>query len=474
MHAGWSCATCARPNHDDAAFCGGCGAARPPASAFCIACGFQLEPAQTFCTSCGQQVPAAAGAPAIPAGHASEQTLIAASAPSAAMPPPESSASPTSGGLSPRHRGAAIAIAAVTAGIAVAAGAGALLTRGSSDSSSKAQAQTAATTPAAVTTAAAIAATTAVTPAAVEPAPASQQLPPVLAPVAAAQASLELALRTAAVTSDGLTAIRQRAQALSAAATTAQAEIAALQLPVADAQLAGQVTAALSDQREYADEIAATPVSPLKVPDGSMASLAAAAQRASADYAGLGVALPNPAMVVTPALFDRLASRIAALKGADTDLRSFVARIARLLETSSAGRSEIRSTVARTAACHLAPADAGSRIDAVAANRQSVLGQLAAIDTPTTATERIADALRTAMSHSAAADRHFANWVRNEAGWYYTAPVGCRGGTLPFDSEHDAAMAESARANTAKARFTSLYNPLARRFHHRTWQASSI
>ena len=295
-----------------------------------------------------------------------------------------------------------------------------------------------------------------------------------LAPVVAAQTSLELALRTAAVTPDGLTAIRQRAQALSAAATTAQAEIAALQLPVADAQLAGQVTAALSEQRQYADEIAATPVSPVNVPDGAMASLAAAAQRTSESDAGIGVALPNSAMVVTPALFDRLASRIAALKGADTDLRSFVAKIARLLETSSEGRSEITSTVARTEACRLVPTEAGSRIDGVASNRQSVLDQLAAIDAPTSATERIADALRDAMSHSASADRHFADWVRNEAGWYYTFPVGCLGGTMPFDSDHDAAMAESARANTAKARFTSLYNPLARRFHHRTWQASSI
>jgi hypothetical protein len=45
---------------------------------------------------------------------------------------------------------------------------------------------------------------------------------------------------------------------------------------------------------------------------------------------------------------------------------------------------------------------------------------------------------------------------------------------MPFDSEHDAAMAESARANVATQRFTNLYNPLARRSNHGTWRASSI
>jgi hypothetical protein len=370
----------------------------------------------------------------------------------------------------------AIAIAAVTAGVAVVAGAGAFLTRGHSDSSSGAQAQTVAARTVTVVTAAAVEATVApaTTTAGITPAPASQQLPPVLAPVVAAQASLELALRTAAVTPAGLTAIRGRAHAVSAAAATAQAEIAALQLPVDDAQLAGQVVAALSEQRQYADQIAATPVSPLNVPDGAMAGLAAAAQRTSDAYAGVSVALPNSAMVVTPGLFDRISSRIAALRLAETDLRSFVRNLARLLETSSEGRSAITSTVARTEACRLAPTDAGSRIDGVAENRRTILRQLATIDAPTSGTARIEGALRDALSHSGAADRHFALWVRNEAGWYYTLPVGCLGGTMPFDGEHAAAMAESARANVAKQRFINLYNPLARRYHYRTWQASAI
>jgi hypothetical protein len=144
--------------------------------------------------------------------------------------------------------------------------------------------------------------------------------------------------------------------------------------------------------------------------------------------------------------------------------RTFVTKVDQVLSQSASGRSEIIDVINRTQQCMLAPDDASRQINSVANNRQSLLDQVAALDPPTEPLRQLQITLQEALRHSQEADRHFADWVSNEAGWYFTWPVGCLGGDMPTDSFHDTAVSDSALASDAKARFCTSYNRWARQY----------
>jgi serine/threonine-protein kinase len=147
-------------------------------------------------------------------------------------------------------------------------------------------------------------------------------------------------------------------------------------------------------------------------------------------------------------------------------LRPFVARIENILEQSAAGRGEIASALAGGLNCSISPREAGQRIGSVTDNRQSVLVQLGNLQTPTQQADEVVTRLQRALQQSIEADRHYRD------GFFALGPTTA----CPIPRNRDFALAgrSDARASAAKRQFVAAFDPLAARFHSRTWTAGEI
>ena len=145
--------------------------------------------------------------------------------------------------------------------------------------------------------------------------------------------------------------------------------------------------------------------------------------------------------------------------------RAFVDRIENVLAQSSDGRREIVAALNAGFACRIPPREAGRRIGSVGDNRQSILLQLGSLPTPTAQADQVVTLLQRSLQQSIEADRHY-----RDAFFGVTRP-GC-----PIRSNADFVLAHASdrRANVAKQRFLSVFNPLAERFGRRTWAAADI
>jgi DNA-binding winged helix-turn-helix (wHTH) protein len=147
--------------------------------------------------------------------------------------------------------------------------------------------------------------------------------------------------------------------------------------------------------------------------------------------------------------------------------RTFVDRVENVLQQAESGRQEIRVALTAGLNCSISPHEAGQRIASVADNRQSILGQLGNLQTPT---QRAADAvtfLQQALQQSIEADRHYRD------GFFATAQANAGCPVTPNGSFRLAAQSD-IRATLAKKSFVSIFNPLAGRFHRRTWPAAGF
>ena len=146
-------------------------------------------------------------------------------------------------------------------------------------------------------------------------------------------------------------------------------------------------------------------------------------------------------------------------------LRTFVERIENVLSQSADGRKEIVAALNAAFACRIPPRTAARRIGSVGENRQSILAQLLGLPTPTPQADRVVTLLQRALQQSIEADRRYRDALSG-----VTKP-GC-----PIGSNHDFVLARASnrKANAAKQRLLSVFNPLAERFGRRTWAAAEI
>jgi hypothetical protein len=154
-------------------------------------------------------------------------------------------------------------------------------------------------------------------------------------------------------------------------------------------------------------------------------------------------------------------------KAATAKERTFVDRVEHVLEQAESGRKEIRAALTAGLNCSISPHEAGQRIASVADNRQSILGQLGNFQTPT---QQAADAvtfLQQALQQSIEADRHYRDGFFTTAQASADCPV-------PLNASFRLAAQSNARATLAKRHFVSIFNPLAGRFHRRTWSAAGF
>jgi Protein kinase domain len=150
---------------------------------------------------------------------------------------------------------------------------------------------------------------------------------------------------------------------------------------------------------------------------------------------------------------------------ATAKLHTFVDRIENVLSQSAGGRAEVVAALNAGFRCGIPPRTAGRRIGSVGDNRQGILDQLVGLPTPTAQADRVVTLLQGALQQSIEADRHYRD------GFFSAARPGC-----PIRSNSDFALAHASdrRADAAKQRFLSLFNPLAERFGRRTWTAADI
>lgn len=183
------------------------------------------------------------------------------------------------------------------------------------------------------------------------------------------------------------------------------------------------------------------------------------------------------AVVLVAILAATTAVAVVALRGAGGDsgvgeadaaeLQTFVDRVQNILVQSAAGREEIGASLARGLNCSIPLRSAGQQIASVADNRQSILDQLGHLPTPSPAAAAMVTTLQRALQESIEADRHYRDG-------FFTAADAKDGCPLPRNPAFDLAVAADARATTAKQRFVTAFNPLARRFHRRIWLAGEI
>ena len=142
-------------------------------------------------------------------------------------------------------------------------------------------------------------------------------------------------------------------------------------------------------------------------------------------------------------------------------LGTFLDRMENVLDQSAAGRREIRDALTAGRDCSITPAEAARRIDSVAENRQSILGQLGSLPTPTSETAALVTLLQRALQDSIEADRHYRDGFRG-IGVDATCP-------LPSTRDFELAARADAAATAAKVRFAKDFNVLAERYGRSPW-----
>ena len=152
--------------------------------------------------------------------------------------------------------------------------------------------------------------------------------------------------------------------------------------------------------------------------------------------------------------------------------QAFLSQIEAILQQSAQARAQVKNLVAGvTNGCAVAPGPASEAIGQIIANRRSVLGQAAALDTSSGATAaNIRGSLVDALTRSIDADNEYEQWLDYLYSRYFNAyPVGCPYGAVPIDGHYRAASSASAEADVAKRAFVASFNPLARQVGLRTW-----
>jgi DNA-binding SARP family transcriptional activator len=147
----------------------------------------------------------------------------------------------------------------------------------------------------------------------------------------------------------------------------------------------------------------------------------------------------------------------------DPEERVFVQKLENFLGQSHDGREQVKRAIAGALECRLSPATAEMRLDSVQRNRQSILQQLAALSVPAgEAPLRASDLLQKAVAASIAADGVYRDWLRTR--------TSCRSGEPP----PPAARRADANATSLKRRFLAAFDPLARRYNQRVWNANEF
>jgi hypothetical protein len=150
---------------------------------------------------------------------------------------------------------------------------------------------------------------------------------------------------------------------------------------------------------------------------------------------------------------------------ANGELRSFVDKLENFLVQSQDGRRTVAAAVGGAFRCTLSPRAAATRLNEVQRNRQSLLQQAAALAVPNTEQAlRASDLLQQSIHASFTADGHYSDWL---AGRTRCGPPG-------KSAELAAALAADAQATRTKRMFVAVFNPLAGRFHRRTWAAGDF
>lgn len=228
---------------------------------------------------------------------------------------------------------------------------------------------------------------------------------------------------------------------------------------------ASSLASALRDaMREGRDDDETTRRAPVRVP-------AQPAPEPSRDPRRARI-VAGTAVAVVIALVAIIAAVIATQRGGgeptaagSADLSIFVDRVQNVLDQSSGGRREIGAALGAGLACAIAPHEAGRRIASVTANRQSILDQLGSLQAPTPEAATVVTLLQRALQQSIEADRH-----------YRDAFFDTRRKTCPLTPSRDFTLAARSdmSATAAKERFVAAFDPIAQRFHRRTWLASEF
>ena len=194
--------------------------------------------------------------------------------------------------------------------------------------------------------------------------------------------------------------------------------------------------------------------------------------RTQKEHVGRGGRLVAAAIVVAVLGVAAVAAFLATREsdgGANTtaELRPFVNRIENVLEQSAAGRREIATALTGGFNCSISPREAGTRIESVADNRQSILQQLGSLQAPTGQADNVVTLLQQALQHSIEADRHYRDG-------FFAVAEGKTGCPLPPNANFRLAGRSDAQATAAKKRFAAAFDPFAERLHRRAWSAGEI
>jgi DNA-binding SARP family transcriptional activator len=147
------------------------------------------------------------------------------------------------------------------------------------------------------------------------------------------------------------------------------------------------------------------------------------------------------------------------------ELRSFVDKLENFLVQSRDGRQEVAAAVGGAFNCTLTPHAALVRLNRVQRNRQSLLQQAAALAVPNTEEAlRASDLFQQSVHASFSADGHYSDWLAARK----------RCGPPDGSPELNAAHTADVTATRTKRQFVRAFDPLARRFHRRTWKAGDF
>jgi hypothetical protein len=138
-----------------------------------------------------------------------------------------------------------------------------------------------------------------------------------------------------------------------------------------------------------------------------------------------------------------------------------------LLSQSSGSRSQVGSATAAIAACGDL-AGAQSTLAAAEASRQTLVSQLGQLDLSALPhSSALTTALTDAWQSSASSDGAYAQWAADEQ-----AKTCVPNDTM--DPSYQSALADDGHASTAKAQFTSLWNPTATALGLQQWQPNQF
>src|SRR5947208_2462373 len=198
------------------------------------------------------------------------------------------------------------------------------------------------------------------------------------------------------------------------------------------------------------------------------------APRPAEDGAPVPISRRPQVLVLAALALAAVAAAIAAIaltvggssgNSSSAELRSFVDKLENFLVQSRDGRRTVAAAVGGASRCTLSPSAAVTRLNQVQRNRQSLLQQAAALAVPNTEQAlRASDLLQQSIHASFTADGHYSDWL---AGRKRCGPPG-------KSPELTAAHAADAQATRTKRMFVDAFNPLARRFHRRTWAADEF